>query len=162
MVKIILLILCLIGCIRSPYEDKGNCKDISAFIKMEACVPKEVYIGDSLGINISYINISDSSLTFYPRGYISIWKPGDSIYFDIPNGEAINKIMDYRDPVVIKAGEKFLSLYSVKVSRALFHEGIIDLEVDYRIAYEKEIRNNLCGRIRSNIIQIRVRGELDY
>lgn len=153
-----LLLLCLTGCLHAPREDKGNCKEIHEYVKMEASISKEVFLGDSMDINISYINISDSLIIFYPTGYISFWKPKETVYFDIPNGEAINTIIDYRIPVIIKPKEKHSVRYFVKPSRPLFHVGIIGLELAYRIGYEKEVKNELCRRIESNVIQVRVKG----
>ena len=164
--RTLILLVCMIGCTHVIRENKiHNCKEINKYIKMEVSASKVVSMGDSLELNISYTNISDSLLTFYPMGFVSIIKPyeiigiiaSDSLWTASTKPRILHLEHDYRTLIIMQPGEKYYSHYSHKVTRALFPSRFTKIAVTYRINYDKDVRNELCGRIESNLIDVEIK-----
>jgi hypothetical protein len=91
-----------------------------------------------------------------PIGFVSIAKPIE-VFVDGDWSRIVNLVQDFRKSIVIQAGQKYLAHYRIKTSPPFFSEGITDFHMAYRIAYEKEFNKRICGRLKSNMVQVLVK-----
>lgn len=143
-------ILFLIFSIQCQSADRGCENNIESVISLSVNFTADtVYQGEELSLTVVFENVTDSSLSFYPKAILSIIRPTAGFEYE---SYLLNKSLDFRYVSEIIPKGIYEETYIVKANEQVFKTGKNHLKLYYYCKRQKgkyKKYNKLYGSLES-------------
>lgn len=137
--------------------ERINCKEIKNCLDLELRFSADtIRYGEYLNVDVLYKNITDTSLTFYPKAIVFLAKP--LVGFEYKS-YSLNDTIDATLIAEVKPKSTYLYTFKILVKAPFFIKGDNRLRLGYVCKEMKgkfKIYNKLCGSLESQEVKLTV------